>query len=337
MVIAWLVGATLMSRQPALIALLADGAPHSAAALAAKLGTPPSLIAAAVSALADLGLEVRAGVDGYQLREPLDLLDEPQLVNSFSENARAQLSRLEVHAATASTNAELLDWPRPPLGRFSACVAEFQTAGRGRRGRAWIAPYASGLCLSFGWLFARAPAALAALSLAAGVAVLRALGAAGVRGLALKWPNDILLGGQKLGGVLSELRSDAGCAYVVIGVGLNVRLPPAARAAIREAGGLAPAELSAAGYHGSRSDLAARLIEQLSAMAQEFERDGFGPFRDEWQAVDALADRSVRVSTPTAERDGIARGIDAEGALRLEIDGHLEQVLAGEVSLRAVA
>jgi BirA family biotin operon repressor/biotin-[acetyl-CoA-carboxylase] ligase len=335
------VGGALMTRRTALLRLIADGELHSGEALARELGVTRAAVAKQVRRLADWGLAVESVPRrGHRLAAPLDLLDAERLQASLTPLAHARLERLELVDEIASTNSYLLAANRLPAGRWCACLAEYQSAGRGRRGRGWIAPYASGLCLSFGWMLADPPAGLATLSLAAGVAVLRALTALGVTGLALKWPNDVLKNGRKLGGILCELRAEAaGPAYVVIGIGLNVRLPVAARAAITAGGGLEPADL-ATGEPGSppaRTLLAAALLDALVAMAIEFEVRGFAPFWRELSGADALCDRPVRVFAHSSERDGVARGIDADGALCVEFDGQLERLASGEVTLRAVA
>jgi BirA family biotin operon repressor/biotin-[acetyl-CoA-carboxylase] ligase len=208
--------------------------------------------------------------------------------------------------------------------------------GGARRGRAWLQPYGAGLALSLGWRFAATPATLGALGLAAGVAVLRALARLGVGELALKWPNDVLRGGGKLGGILAELRAEeGGAAYVVVGVGLNVRLPPATRRAIVAEGGVVPADL--AERPPSRTRLAAALVDELVAALAEFAERGLPPFVEEWRRADAYRDRRIEVREAERVREGIARGIDADGALLVEIGSRTERLSAGEITLRAVA
>ena len=327
-----------MTASSALVRLLADGEPHPAEALASGLGLAPSALASEVAALPGWGLAPeRVGSSGYRLPAPLDLLDATRLEAALGTEVRARLERLEVRDAIDSTNARLLADAGLAAGRTRVAIAEYQSAGRGRRGREWLQPFGSGLCLSLAWLFPEPPAALGALSLAAGVATLRALARHGIGGLALKWPNDVLRNGGKLGGILSELRLEAaGPAYVVIGIGLNVCLPVTLREAIVASGGLAPADLSD-GPLPSRTQLAAALIDELVAALVEFEARGFAPFLPEWSAADALADRRVQVNTAGCIRDGIARGVGADGALRIEIDQRTETLTSGEVTLRAVA
>jgi BirA family biotin operon repressor/biotin-[acetyl-CoA-carboxylase] ligase len=338
-------------RRGDLVRRLADGQVHSGEALARELGVTRAAVAKQVHALAEWGLAVESVPRiGHRLGRPLDLLDGDAIRAQLGAESRARLRNLEVHDALDSTNSRLLARADLPAGSCDVCLAEYQTAGRGRRGRTWLAPYAAGLCFSLSWSFREPPAELAALSLAVGVAVLRALAALGVPGASLKWPNDVLLDGRKLGGILCELRAEVGGpAFVVVGIGLNVSLPEAVRARIVAEGGLPPASLEAAlaaaprdaAAHASgrslRNALAARLVDELVRMALAFEAHGFAPFHAEWSRADALAARPVRVLGHVRERDGIARGIAADGSLRVEIDGRIEHVASGEVTLRARA
>ena len=223
-----------MSGRVELLRLLADGALHSGEELAAALSISRAAVWKRLQQLEAWGiaLEARPG-SGYQLESPIDLLDAAAIRGRLPTDVAANLRDLEVHEALDSTSDRLLAARALPPGRFDACLAEFQNAGRGRRGRRWVAPFASGLCLSVSWSYRDAPATLGALSLAAGVAALRALQRVGIGGLSLKWPNDIVRADAKLGGILIDLRGEAaGPACVVVGIGINVRLPRAARAAL---------------------------------------------------------------------------------------------------------
>ena len=327
-----------MTRRRALVALLADGELHSGEALARTLGVTRAAVARQVRGLAAWGLGVESlPRRGYRLPARIDFLDAARIQATLTTTTRSRLDRLEVIDELQSTNARLLAETDLAPGRFRVCLAEFQSDGRGRRGRAWIQPFGSGLCLSFAWSFASTPRSPGALSLVAGIATLRALGRHGIRGLALKWPNDVLLAGAKLGGILSELRLEAaGPAYVVIGIGLNVRLSSEAKAAIAAAGGLPPADLTG-GAVPERTPLAAALVDELCAAASLYEQQGFAPFAVEWSGADALRDRPVRVNFHDSAKDGVARGVGADGALKVEIGGRLETLSSGEVTLRAVA
>ncbi|MGQ0430064.1 MAG: biotin--[acetyl-CoA-carboxylase] ligase [Gammaproteobacteria bacterium] len=266
--------------------------------------------------------------------QPIEKLDEAAIRQALPQWPAGRLRRLEVLAEVDSTSNRLLAVADLPPGRFDACLAEYQSAGRGRRGRRWLAPFGSGLCLSVNWSYRESPAPLGALSLAAGVAVLRALARFGCAGLALKWPNDVLHGDRKLGGVLIDLRGErAGPAYVVAGVGINLRLPEAVRSAM-PADGLEATDLAALCDPPPRNALAAALVGELAQMFEEFGARGMAAFADEWCAADALANRRVRVQSGGQALEGFARGVDRDGALLLESAGGQRRVLSGEVSVR---
>ena len=263
------------------------------------------------------------------------LILPPSLLREWFEERRDLIAD-EVE----STNDALLGADDLPAGRFDACLAEFQSRGRGRRGRSWLAPFGSGLCLSVNWRFEESPAQLSALPLAIGVAIRRALRDCGVAGTALKWPNDLLFRDRKLGGVLVEmLVESAGPAYAVVGVGLNFSLPDTVRRAIRETG-IDVASLDEAGTGAEalqRSKVAAALLGRLCESLEEFDQRGFGPFQEEWSEADALRGRPVRVHQGEEAREGVACGIDLDGALLVEIDGRVARFVAGDVSLRPAA
>jgi BirA family transcriptional regulator, biotin operon repressor / biotin---[acetyl-CoA-carboxylase] ligase len=214
-------------------------------------------------------------------------------------------------------------------------LAEYRTAGRGRRGRAWLAPPGGAICLSLSWTFRDVPQDLGALGLVIGVCSLRALRELGVAGAALKWPNDLLVGERKLGGVLIELRAEsAGPACVVIGVGLNVALGGALLEQIAETG-TAATDLSSAGLTApSRNAVAAALISACVRGLIEFERLGLKPFSEEWRAADALRGRPVNVTAAEGVARGLARGIDVHGALVVETPQGVKRFISGDVTVR---
>jgi BirA family biotin operon repressor/biotin-[acetyl-CoA-carboxylase] ligase len=326
-----------MSGRIELLRLLADGELHSGEELAAALDISRAAVWKRLQQLEEWGvaLEARAG-SGYRLESAMDVLDAAAIRKRLPQAACDMLRNLEVHESLASTNDRLLAVTDLPGGRFDACLAEFQSAGRGRRGRQWVAPFASGLCLSVSWSFRDAPAALGALSLAAGVAALRALARAGLGGLSLKWPNDIVRGDAKLGGILIDLRGEAaGPAYVVVGIGINVRLPRAARERLA-ADGVEAVDLASFGTPPARSELAALLIAELAQALIEFGARGLGAFADEWSRADTLAGRPVRVLQGGQPLEGVARGVDGDGALLLDVSGGRQRILSGEVSVRPV-
>ncbi len=326
----------MTARREALLALLADGAVHAGDRLGARLGCTRAAVWKQVAALRAMGLPVAAvrGV-GYQLPGGAELLDGARVAALLPDRVRAALALLRVYFAIESTSLALLAAPPPAPGEVTVCLAEYQHGGRGRRGRRWLSPATRGLCLSLGWRLERGGRDLPALSLVAGLAVLRALAATGAPGLRLKWPNDVLADGGKLAGILVDVIGEAaGPLYVVIGVGINVHGLPEGEAVGRE-GGLPPVSLAALlPLPPSRNALAAGLVAELHAALLAFEAHGFAPFRADWQAADALAGRPVVVSGAGPELRGTARGIGEDGALLVDVAGERRRLLAGDVSLR---
>ncbi|MCU0760182.1 MAG: biotin--[acetyl-CoA-carboxylase] ligase [Steroidobacteraceae bacterium] len=318
-------------------AALADGAFHSGESLAEAAGVTRSAVWKSIEALRELGLRIEAATHrGYRLAQPTAALDATAIGAALDPARRPALRRLEVEWALPSSNAALLERDPPPPGTFDVLLVENQTAGRGRRGRSWLAPLGGSLALSLATSFDPLPRDLGALSLAIGVCTLRALAARGARGLGLKWPNDVVSPAGKAGGILIDLRAESGGpAQVVIGVGLNLRLDDPVRAAVAQTGNVA-ADLAASGLDpAARNAIAAALVDEYLRGVARFAQTGFASFAVEWSAADALRGRAVRVVGGAGEQSGIARGIDAGGALQLELaDGRCVPVVSGEVSVR---
>ena len=236
---------------------------------------------------------------------------------------------VDVLDSCASTNAELLGRAEAGAPSGTVLVANEQTAGRGRRGRSWIASRGDSLAFSLLWRFAPGTAP-AGLSLAVGLAVARALARVGAGDTALKWPNDILRSGRKLGGILVELVPGAPHA-AVIGIGINLHLPADLPADVRAAS----AALCAPGETTDENALYAMLLTELLATLELFAAAGFAALRPEWLAHHAMQDVPVLLSSDFgAPRAGICRGVDSDGALLFEAGGRSERILSGEVSLR---
>jgi BirA family transcriptional regulator, biotin operon repressor / biotin---[acetyl-CoA-carboxylase] ligase len=318
-------------------ARLADGQFHSGEELARHLRVSRSAVWKAAGTLRALGAELHAVRNrGYRLSIATEPLAAATVREQLPRDVRARVARLEAVWSIASTNSALLGRPGPASGASEVLLAEYQTAGRGRRGRAWLAPPGGAICLSMSWTFREVPPDLGALGLVIGVCALRALAAFNVRNPGLKWPNDLLIGERKLGGVLIDLRAEsAGPAHVVIGIGLNVALGEAVSRKIA-ASGLAAADLASAGSGApSRNGLAAALIGECLRGLAGFERHGLSPFMDEWRAADALRGRpvEVRAAEGTTSR-GFARGIDVHGALMLDTPAGVKRFISGDVSVR---
>jgi BirA family biotin operon repressor/biotin-[acetyl-CoA-carboxylase] ligase len=331
----------MSGRHEVLLGLLSDGALHSGADLAARLGVSRAAVWKLVGELREREVPVDSHPRrGYRLPRPVELLEPAAIERAATAHGRSLRRGLEVLFETASTNAYLHDAPPPPPGQPRVVFAELQRAGRGRRGRSWVAPFGSGLTFSIAWTFAETPADLPALGLAIGVAVAEALRSLGLPDVQLKWPNDVVWRGRKLGGLLLQLRAEAGgAASVVAGLGLNVDLPQASRTALASAGGLEAADLREAfgAAIPSRNALAGVLAGAILTCLEEFEHRGFAEFSRRWAPLDALAGERVRVVQGENFVDGVARGADADGALLLDTDGRTERFYSGDVSLRPIA
>jgi BirA family transcriptional regulator, biotin operon repressor / biotin---[acetyl-CoA-carboxylase] ligase len=302
-------------------------------ALARELGQTRAAIWKRIQGLRAAGVEVegRAG-DGYQLLQPLELLETAAIMGAVPDAVSKQIDTLDIAWTVGSTNTELLRCSAPERGS-RVLLAERQTGGRGRRGRDWASPLAAHIYLSVLRGFAGGLSRLGGLSLAAGVAVAEALREAGVVEVGLKWPNDIVVNGHKLGGLLVEGGGEfAGPARAVIGLGINVRMPPAFAAQITQPwtdlGQLLGATVS-------RNAVVAQVLAHLLPVLETFEQEGLAPFLERYAALDALAGRTVRVEDGGTWFEGDALGLAEDGALRVRIEGVERRFHAGEVSVRA--
>lgn len=322
----------------ALVAALADGTLHSGVDLAKQLGCSRTAVWKHLNELQSVGLQIDAQRGaGYRLRRPLELLDPEAIRAGLDDAASESIGRLEVHESIDSTSERLRALPLPAAGRFDAVLAEYQTGGRGRRGRQWLSPFGAGLCLSVNHWFEFVPATMSALSLAIGAGVCHALRDEVGDLVGLKWPNDIVAGGRKLGGLLVDVQGEAdGPVSVVIGLGLNFDGVDGIRDEVRSTGGLPPVSLLeiASGRRPSRNGLAARLINEFHSVATEFEQNGFMTFVDEWRRYDSLVNQPVTARIGRRAVTGTARGIADDGALLIDCDGELQRIVSGEVSLR---
>jgi BirA family biotin operon repressor/biotin-[acetyl-CoA-carboxylase] ligase len=321
---------------PPLLVLLADGEVHSGERLAAELGQTRAAVWKGVERLRAIGVDIKAlARRGYRLAKPVELLDAGRIRAELSAESLVHLRALELLFEVDSTNTRLLASDPPPSSMADVCLSELQHSGRGRLGRRWIAPFGGGIAMSLGWTCNDVVRTLPALSLGVGVAVAQALGRAGAEGISLKWPNDIWFNDRKLGGVLIELRGEAGgAAHVVIGVGVNVTLPEEARREVEASGVAVAAVADACRQPPSRNLLAGAILDELLSMLLQYERYGFAAFRDAWTALDGLNGRPAQVIVGQSSILGIARGVDADGALLLETPDRLQRFVSGEASLR---
>jgi BirA family biotin operon repressor/biotin-[acetyl-CoA-carboxylase] ligase len=275
---------------------------------------------------------------GYRLALPASPLETAAVLALLAPATRAALRTGECAGAMVSTNTALLERGAPPPGQFDFLTAEYQSAGRGRRGRSWLAPPGGAICLSWSWCFEAMAAQMGALSLAIGVSALRALKTLQISGVQLKWPNDLVTPEGKLGGILIEMRTEsAGPVHVVVGIGLNMAMDRALRERIDASGNRAADlhSLCADAASPMRNALVAALLDEGVAAMQQFAQSGFAPFLQEYTAADALRDRPVNLHGGNADiTSGVARGIDADGALRVAHAGSIQRIISGEVSVR---
>ncbi|WP_052700248.1 bifunctional biotin--[acetyl-CoA-carboxylase] ligase/biotin operon repressor BirA [Methylocucumis oryzae] len=323
----------LAEKQQQILMLLADGQFHSGTDLAKRLTISRAAVWKHVQALIALGLNFSAVTGkGYRLERGLELLSEPAILSNMSLFARAHLAALELHSQLDSTNRYLLAAASAKAPSGTVCMAEYQTAGRGRRGRQWVSPFGSNIYLSLLWHFQLGYAGAAGLSLAIGVAVIRALSALNITGVGLKWPNDIYCQGKKLGGILIEMagESDGPCVSVV-GLGLNCFLSESYAQTIEQPW----TDLSkiTGGQFVGRNRLAAGLISHLLSVLAEFEGCGIRHYIDEWRRYDVMHNRHAQLMIAEQAYTGIIRGIDDNGLLLFEHhDGRIQAYASGEVS-----
>ncbi|MGE0557132.1 MAG: biotin--[acetyl-CoA-carboxylase] ligase [Burkholderiales bacterium] len=311
---------------------LSDGAFHSGEDIARTLGVTRSAVWYGMRDIAGAGFEFESVRGrGYRLKQPVSLLDPQRTARALG--GMADRVTLEIRDTLDSTNTQLLQRAAHNAPGGLVIAVEAQTAGRGRRGRAWHSGIGSTLTFSLLWRFSQGARELAGLSLAAGVALARALRAAGAGDAQLKWPNDVVFHGAKLAGILIEMQGDVlGPSAAVIGIGVNVRADPRVSAAVDQP----VAELeTAAGAVVDRSVLLAQLLKELVAVLDVFAAQGFIALRAEWQQLHAQQDRRVRLVLPDGRTQvGTARGVAEDGALLLETAAGITRHHSGEISLR---
>ena len=313
--------------------LLADGEFRSGEAMARTLGVSRASVWNALQGLDATGIEVfKVRGRGYRLAQPLDFLDAQSVAVALA--GMASRFRVEVLDRAESTNTLLLENAAQGGATGSVLAAEWQTHGRGRRGSVWHAAPGATLTFSVLWRFQQGAGFLAGLSLAVGVAMVRALAVLGAHDGGLKWPNDVLWSGRKLAGILIEMQGDMlGPSAAVIGIGLNCSLPATLRDRIDQ-----PAvDLeTACGAVPDRNHVFAVLLIELARVLDRFAQDGFAPLRDEWQSRHIYQGRPVRLSLPDgAVVSGTAEGVAEDGALLLATATGGRRFHSGDVSLRA--
>ncbi len=318
-----------------IIKQLADGRFHSGEELAESCGITRAAIWKHMKKIKDmLDMEIfSVRGKGYRLTYPLQLLEEEKILAAMSYESQKRINKLEIHQSIESTNAYLQEQEPHRVVCGHVCLAEQQTAGRGRRGRLWVSPYGCNIYFSLLWRFAMGPAQLGGLSLAAGLSVVRSLESVGVSEVGLKWPNDIYWRGRKLAGLLLEVTGETeGPSNVVLGIGINTGMTRKQGESIDQPW-VSLSEITG-GNNISRNRLTGLVLDNLVQTIVDFEKDGLQPLLEEWHSYDLYYDQPVRVQMGRKSVDGVHRGIDSAGALLLEHGGVISPYHGGEVSLR---
>ncbi len=311
-----------------LLRLLQDGQFHSGEELGAAVGVSRAAIWKRLQALEfefDLQIHKVRG-RGYRLETPLSLLNG-NLLSDSSPFAVTLLQQVD------STNAEALrhlaSGAVPPF----LIIAEQQTAGRGRRGRSWASPFGENLYYSLVLRVSGGMRQLEGLSLVVGLALLQALRDAGIADAGLKWPNDLLVGGRKIAGILLELSGDpADVCHVVIGIGVNINMRVAPQGEV--IGQPWTSMRQVLGSQVDRNQFIASLNAQLERYLQLHQAHGFASLREQWEGSHLWQGRMVELAAGAQAVHGRVLGVDDTGALRLEVDGQEKVFSGGELSLR---
>lgn len=314
---------------------LADGRFHSGEAMARELGRSRATLSEALKHAGDLGVALFSVPGrGYKLAEPIEFLDAAS-VRSLMGPAASRVS-LEIVDEVDSTSSRLLALAASGAPAGTCLAAEWQSAGRGRRGRAWVGGLGGSLMFSLLWRFDRGVTHLAGLSLAVGLAVARALRECGVERAQVKWPNDVVVDFRKLGGILIETSGEMqGPSVAVVGVGLNYRLGEQLDRIDQPAVDVAGCAQSVP----SRNLVLARTLAQLADVLAAFESGGFAPLRSEWRSLHAYEGRRVRVMPPgEAAYEADVVDVGEDGTLVVAAGGREVRLASAELAaIRPVA
>lgn len=261
--------------------------------------------------------------------------DARRLESSLAETTAAVVDSVHVFATISSTNTWLSGQPAPLAGRCRVALAEHQDEGRGRLGRTWLSEPGASLCLSAAFTLRRQSADLSGLTLALAIAVVTVLERMGADRVQIKWPNDLVLNGGKLGGILTELRkSDSATTTVVVGLGLNLANAPSLAQGMDGSWAARPATLAEVVAEPVDSvELAAAILDAWVMTMAEFDRHGFAPFKEAWSRHDYLLGKTVTYEDGRAEQRGRAAGVATDGALLVERQGSQVRIVAGEIRI----
>lgn len=313
-----------------LLGVLSDGEYHSGVEMGQLLGVSRTAVWKALGKLEADGVVVDVVKGkGYRIIGGLDLLSRDEIIE-YLESRSVHLDKLHLLQDVDSTNSYLMRDDSVEQG-YSVCLSERQTSGRGRRGREWHSPYAKNIYLSLSFGLSGGGEVLEGLSLALGVAVANCLSRQGVKNIGLKWPNDIWVGGEKLAGILVELKGEAEFGWkVVAGLGINVLMTEEEGRGVSQP--WTSLEKVASELSLGRSMWAATLIESLIETIERYRVAGLGYLLADWSKFDILQGKEVVLSS--GGLTGLCHGVDRRGRLLVDIDGEMNAVNAGEVSVR---
>ncbi|KFD22425.1 MULTISPECIES: bifunctional biotin--[acetyl-CoA-carboxylase] ligase/biotin operon repressor BirA [Tatumella] len=311
-----------------IIRVLSDGEFHSGEQLGEKLGMSRAAINQHIHTLKNWGIDIYTVTGkGYCLSAALQLLDDDAIRAGVRGSGDVQ-----VIPVIDSTNQYLME-RMSDLRSGDTCIAEYQQAGRGRRGRQWFSPFGANLYMSMYWRLEQGPAAAMGLSLVVGIVIAEALQSAGAKDVRVKWPNDLYLNDRKLAGILVELSGKTGdVAHIVIGAGINLMMRNVDDSVVNQQW----ISLQEAGITIDRNALTVALINKMREALTLFETEGLAPFIDRWASLDNFINRPVKLVIGEREIHGVARGIDSRGGLLLEQEGEITGWVGGEISLRPV-
>jgi BirA family biotin operon repressor/biotin-[acetyl-CoA-carboxylase] ligase len=316
-----------------ILRLLTDGKFHSGEDIATHFKTSRATVWNAIQDAEKLGVEIfSVRGRGYKLPKPIQLLEQDAVLNAIGE--QRNWFKLEVHDHLESTNSYLMKHASAGGAHATCVAANLQSKGRGRRGRQWQAGLGASLTFSLLWRFQCGASALSGLSLAVGVALIRTLHGLGVTQAQLKWPNDVLINGEKLAGILIELQGDMeGPSAAVIGIGINLNLPSRIKQQIDQP----VTDLTGiASQNIDPNVLLGGLLKQLAAVLNDFERAGFAQVRDEWLQYHAYHQKPVKMLHPDGrETLGTAIDVAEDGILLVKTALGEQRFSSGEISLRA--
>ncbi|WP_206483152.1 bifunctional biotin--[acetyl-CoA-carboxylase] ligase/biotin operon repressor BirA [Thalassotalea sp. G2M2-11] len=314
-----------------LIKQLASGQFVSGELIGKELGISRAAVSKQIAGLAEMGIDVFSVTGkGYRLASPILLLDKTSILAQLSVQALA--TKLEVHALIDSTNSYLMRRIPHQIKQGQTIIAEYQSAGRGRRGRQWISPFGSHIYMSMYWYLEQGMSAAMGLSVVTALAVSDAIKRLYQIDVELKWPNDIYLEGKKLAGILIDLEGQAlEPCHSVIGIGLNIAMPLDAANEIDQPWTDLQSHLTT---QVDRNELCAAIINALYTRLEQHKHHGIVTMVDDWLAQDLYLNKSVKLITGDREVLGVCRGINNQGALLLESDGQIKPVYGGEVSVR---